>query len=194
MTRRKRLLSDVAVAFAVLILAALGTWQVQRLHWKEELIAERTAKYAAAPISSWDQAAEFRRARFEGRYLTDKAVKMGLQGRMMTPFALADGSVVLVDTVGQAQGSSIAEGHLRPSEQVGSFTPDNRPDRGEWFTADVLALAAALKLDRVRPWRIVAGPPPELPNDHLQYAITWYSLGLILIVIYLLARRKFATA
>jgi surfeit locus 1 family protein len=191
MTRRKRLLSDVAVAFAVLILAALGTWQIQRLHWKEALIAERAARYAAPPIASWDEAAEFRRARFEGNYLSDKAVKIGLQGRVVTPFALADGSVVLVDTVGPAQGA-VAEGHLRPSEQGGAFTPDNRPDRGEWFTADIPALAKALKLDRVRPWRIVAGPPPELPNDHLQYAITWYSLGVILIIIYLLARRKFA--
>ena len=191
MTRRKRLLSDFAVALAVLILAALGTWQVQRLHWKEELIAERTARYAAPPISSWDEASEFRRARFEGHYLPGKTAAIGLQGRVVTAFALADGSVVFVDSIGHPQGT-IAEGHLRPSEQGGAFTPDNRPEKGEWFTADIPALAVALKLDRVRPWRIVAGPPPELPNDHLQYAITWYSLGVILIVIYLLARRKFA--
>jgi surfeit locus 1 family protein len=192
MTRRKRLLSDAAVVLAVLVLAALGTWQVQRLHWKEALIAERTARYAAPPIISWDQAAEFRRARFEGRYLADKTVKIGLQGRMITPFALGDGSIVLVDATAPPRGT-VAEGHLRPSEQGGPFTPDNQPDRGEWFTADIPALAAALKLDRVRPWRIVDGPPPALPNDHLQYAITWYSLGIILIVIYVLARRKFAT-
>jgi surfeit locus 1 family protein len=164
---------------------------VQRLQWKEALIAERAAKYNAPPISSWDDAAEFRRARFEGRYLADKAVKIGLQGRVVTPFALADGSTVLVDTIGPPQGT-MAEGHLRPSERGGSFIPANRPDKNEWFTADIPALAAALNLDRVRPWRIIAGPPPELPNDHLQYAITWYSLGLALIVIYLLARRKFA--
>ena len=192
MTRRKRLLSDVAVTFAVVFLAALGTWQVQRLHWKEGLIAERTGRYAAPPIASWDQAAEFRRARLEGRYLSDKAVKIGLQGRMVTPFALADGSVVLVDSTAPPQGS-VADGYLRPSEQGGAFTPDNRPDRSEWFTADIPTLAAALNLDHVRPWRVVAGTPPALPNDHLQYAITWYSLGVILIVIYLLARRKFAT-
>lgn len=191
MTRRKRLLSDAAVVLAVIVLAGLGTWQVQRLHWKEALIAERTARLAAPPIASWDEAAEFRRARFEGTLLVDKAVRIGLQGRTILPFVLEDGSIVLVETHRRPAGK-VVEGYLRSSELGGAFTPDNEPDKGVWFTADIPAIAAALGLKRVHPWRIVAGIPPELPNDHLQYAITWYSLGLALVVIYPLARRKFA--
>jgi surfeit locus 1 family protein len=30
----------------------------------------------------------------------------------------------------------------------------------------------------------------ELPNDHLQYAITWFSLAIALVVIYVLYHRK----
>jgi surfeit locus 1 family protein len=191
MTKRKRLLSDAAVVLAVIVLAALGTWQVQRLHWKEALIAEREARLAAPPIASWEEAGEFRRARFQGTYLSAKAVKIGLQNRTVTPFALVDGSIVLVESQGPVQGA-IAEGYLRASEHGGEFTPANEPEKGQWFTADIPAIAAALKLERVRPWRIVVGAPPELPNDHLQYAVTWYSLGVALVLIYALARRKFA--
>jgi surfeit locus 1 family protein len=191
MTRRKRLLSDAAVVLAVIVLAALGTWQVQRLHWKEALIAERAARLAAPPIASWDEAAEFRRARFEGAYLPGKAVKIGLQNRTVTPFALADGSIVLVESQGAVQGA-VADGYLRASERGGEFTPANTPEKGQWFTVDIPAIAAAHKIERVRPWRLVVGAPPELPNDHLQYDVTWYSLGFALVVIYSLARRKFA--
>jgi surfeit locus 1 family protein len=60
-------------------------------------------------------------------------------------------------------------------------------------------MAAAAGLTRVRPVFVEAGPAPnpgglpiggqtqaDLPNDHLQYAITWYSLAAALAVIYAL--------
>ena len=191
MTRRKRLLSDAAVVLSFFLLIGLGTWQVQRLHWKEGLIAERETRLAAPPIASWDQAAEFRRARLEGAPMSDREVRIGLQGRLVTPFALADGSTVLVESTEPLKGN-VVSGYLRASEQGGGFIPANNLAKGEWYTADIPALAAALKLERVRPFRLVLGAPPELPNDHLQYAVTWYSLAAVLLIVYVLARRKFA--
>lgn len=191
MTRRKRLLSDAAVVLSFFLLIGLGTWQVQRLHWKEGLIAERETRLAAPPIASWDQAAEFRRARLEGTPMSDREVRIGLQGRLVTPFALTDGSTVLVESTEPLKGN-VVSGYLRASEQGGGFIPANNPAKGEWYTADIPALAAALKLERVRPFRLVLGAPPELPNDHLQYAVTWYSLAAVLLIVYVLARRKFA--
>jgi surfeit locus 1 family protein len=195
MMGHRRLISSAAVVLSFFLLIGLGTWQMQRLHWKEGLIAERETRFAAPPIVSWDQAAEYRRARFEGRWLSDRAVKIGLQGRIVTPFVLGDGSTVLVETRAPPPppGPGVAEGYLRASEQGGAFTPANQPEKGQWFTADIPALAQALKLERVHPWRIVAGTPPALPNDHLQYAITWYSLAAALVIMYLLARRKART-
>jgi len=191
MTRRKRLLSDAAVVLSFFIVIGLGTWQVQRLHWKEGLIAERETRLAAPPIASWEQAAEFRRARLEGTPISDREVRIGLQGRLVTPFALTDGSTVLVESTEPLKGN-VVSGYLRASEQGGGFVPANNPAKGEWYTADIPALAAALKLERVRPFRLVLGAPPELPNDHLQYAVTWYSLAAVLLIVYVLARRKFA--
>jgi len=192
MTGRKRLLSDAAVVLSFFILIGLGTWQVQRLHWKEGLIAERETRLAAPLLTSWDQAAEFRRARFTGIFQADRAVKIGLQGRIVTPLALADGSTVLVESAAPLSGPGTVEGYLRASEQGGGFIPANNPAKGEWYTADIPALAAALGLERARPFRLVIGMPPALPNDHLQYAVTWYSLAAVLLIVYVLARRKFA--
>ena len=51
MSFRPRLIPTLFTVPGVLILIALGVLQVQRLHWKEGLIAQRDAAVAAAPIS-----------------------------------------------------------------------------------------------------------------------------------------------
>jgi len=81
---------------------------------------------------------------------------------------------------------------LRLPQRRGWFVPDDRPERNEWFAVDVPAMAAAAKLDRLLPFYVDASgePPPELPNDHLQYAITWYALAVALLVVYILVVRR----
>jgi surfeit locus 1 family protein len=82
-------------------------------------------------------------------------------------------------------------------EKPGWFIPDNRPDRDAWFWIDLPAMAAADGLANVAPFYIDADAAPNpggwpkrgitplaLPNDHLQYAITWFSLAAALMVIY----------
>ena len=51
-TRRSRrwLVPTLMTGFGVVLLLGLGTWQVQRLHWKEGLIAAREARLAAPPV------------------------------------------------------------------------------------------------------------------------------------------------
>jgi surfeit locus 1 family protein len=188
-TERRRL-AALAVAAGVAILAGLGTWQVERLHWKEALIAERHARLAAPPIADWGEAAPFRRVRLEGVYLADRALAVGMQGRTVTPMLLDDGSVALVESGAPLGGRAMLEGVLRESESPGRFTPANDPAKGQWFTADVAAMARALRLDRVRPFLVATRPPPDPANDHLQYAITWYSLAVALVVIYVLSHRR----
>ncbi len=85
----------------------------------------------------------------------------------------------------------------------GMFTPDNRPGENFWFYVDVPAMAAHAGLKRMHPFVIEAGPAAnpggfpiggqsrvKLRNDHLQYAITWYSLAAALLVIYVLYHRR----
>lgn len=90
-------------------------------------------------------------------------------------------------------------GVLRTSGTPGSMTPPNIPADGQWFTADVHEMAAhwGLRTKEYYHFRVMAdhrGAPADLPqggqvrvdipNDHLQYAITWYGLALTLIGVY----------
>jgi surfeit locus 1 family protein len=83
------------------------------------------------------------------------------------------------------------------------FTPANRPDRNYWFWVDLPAMARADKLADVAPFYIDADAAPNpggwprggvtrlaLPNHHLQYAITWFSLAVAMAVIYVLSCRR----
>ena len=104
-------------------------------------------------------------------------------------------------SAGQLTGSVHVSGLLRlpPEAKPNWFLPDNRPDLNYWFWVDIPAMAAAAHLSPadVAPFYIGADATPNpggwphggvtplnLPNDHLQYAITWFSLATALVVIY----------
>jgi surfeit locus 1 family protein len=106
---------------------------------------------------------------------------------------------------GSPAGTVRVAGRLRlpPEKKPNWFVPDNRPDKDSWFWVDLKAMSAADRLAGVAPFYIDAdaapnpqGWPrggaslPELPNHHLQYAITWFSLAVAAIVIYLLSQRR----
>jgi surfeit locus 1 family protein len=216
---------------AFLVLVGLGTWQVERLHWKERLIAERHAGVTAPPVAlprDRDEARdlEFRRVRLGGQFLHEKELYLaatndkGTVGKhVLTPLRLDDGRVVLVNrgfvpderkdparrAEGQLGGTVEVEGLLRlaPETKPHWFVPDNRPDRNFWFYVDLPAMARAAELDAVLPFYVDAGDAPnpggwpkggttriELPNDHRQYAMTWYALAIALAVIYFLYHRR----
>src|SRR6185437_13769645 len=82
------------------------------------------------------------------------------------------------------------------------FVPDNRCDINYWFWIDLPAMAKCGHLAGLRAYYVDAGPAPnpggwplggqtrlDLPNNHLQYAITWFSLAVALGVIYILHLR-----
>jgi len=137
---------------------------------------------------------------------------------VFTPARLSDGRLVMIDrgfvpegrqdaasrAAGQVPGPVEIVGVLRWPEQRGMFTPADNPERNLWFLRDHLAIAQAKGLDRVAPFFIdqEAPPPPgglprpgrltpHLPNNHLQYAVTWYGLALVLVVAFAIwARRR----
>jgi surfeit locus 1 family protein len=80
-----------------------------------------------------------------------------------------------------------------------SLVPDNEPAKNifYWKDRDQMASSAGLDTHRLLPFFIDAGPAPnrgglpvggvtivDLPNDHLQYAITWYGLAAVLAVVF----------
>jgi cytochrome oxidase assembly protein ShyY1 len=86
-------------------------------------------------------------------------------------------------------------GYLRFPLVAGLFTPDVEHAKRLWFTRDHLAMAQALGWDRVAPFYIdleAPAPPSGVPkpgplrvdlaDDHMQYAITWFSLAGVVLV------------
>jgi surfeit locus 1 family protein len=216
---------------ALLICLALGAWQIERLFWKQDLIARRDAAVAAAPAPvpktlAEARGMEYRHVSDEGSFLYDKEIFLGAtsdaggQGyQVLTPLLEPGGRVVFVNrgyipaelkdsarrSAAQIPGTVHVQGLLRlpPTARPNWFLPDNRPDLNYWFWVDLPAMAAADNLDRVAPFYIDADATPNpggwpkggvtrltLPNNHLQYAITWFSLAIALIVIYVLFHRR----
>lgn len=229
MSFRPRFWPTLIAVPAVLAMLALGTWQVQRLHWKEALIAERQARSAAPAVAlpgpGEDPAGlEFRRTAATGRFLHDREMYLAARSlngnpgyHLVTPFALTDGRVILVDRgwvpvdrkepasrrAGQLEGELRMEGLIRLPGRQSWVVPDNEPERNVWFWIDLPAMAAHAGVEAETRYFVEAGPAEvpggfpiggqtriNLRNDHLQYAITWYALAAALLAIYLLYHRR----
>jgi surfeit locus 1 family protein len=228
---RPRLGPTLFTVPAVLILLGLGVWQVERLHWKEGLIARRDAAVAALPVApprTFAEASglEFRPIAAEGVFDNDRELFLaassdsGAAGyQIITPLKLADGRLLFVNRGfiplelkdrakrerGELSGPQRVAGLLRlpPPVKPSFFLPDNRPDLNLWFWVDLPAMARQDAVADPVPYYIDAdktsnpgGWPKggitrlDLPNDHLQYAITWFALAIALVVIYVLYHRR----
>jgi surfeit locus 1 family protein len=98
---------------------------------------------------------------------------------------------------GELTGPVQIVGVLRWPERPGLFTPAADPAKNLWFARDPAAMAAAKGVGPVAPFYIEQEAPPapgglpqvgalrpSFPNNHLGYAITWYGLALVLVVIF----------
>ncbi len=139
--------------------------------------------------------------------------KVGLQ--LVTPFKTDDGKIVLFDrgwipsekkepakrAEGQVPGRVELTGIVRRNQERRQFAPENAPDKNVWFHVDVplmRRMAGASPDPRLDAFFLDADAAPnpggvpvggqtrlDIPNDHLQYAITWFLLALALVGVYL---------
>ena len=150
------------------------------------------------------------------QYLFAQGLGGALGVQVVTPLVMADRRVVLVDRgfvpdalrdpvrrpQGQVQGEVSLTGILRISQQPGVFTPAPDAKARLWFVKDVPEIAKAAQVAAL-PVLIEADAAPnkggwplggqtrvDFPNDHLQYAITWFGLAFALLAIYLLYHRS----
>jgi surfeit locus 1 family protein len=180
----------IAISVFVVVMG-LGTWQVQRLLWKGDLIAHREAQLAAPALplgddlSGIDETFAFRRVSVSGEFLHDNEIYLAASHnrvigfKVITPLRRSDGSVVLVDRGfvpsaarpawlrgdGQVAGVVTIDGVVRASPRRGSFTPDNDLEKNYWFWFDYVAMAAFAGVE-APPFVVEAGPaenPGGLP-------------------------------
>lgn len=208
---RRSLFFVVIGAGGAAILLWLGFWQMQRLDWKLSVIDDIDARILAAPVplpATPDPAkdaylpveitgtlgAPYLRILVSQKEIgagyriisaLDTGTRRVLLDRGFTPVARTD--------ITTPQGLVTVQGNLQWPQETDGFTPE--PDLAEniWFARDVQAMAQALDAE---PLLVVAKQPSfndspvsplpvdtaAIPNDHLQYAITWFSLAAIWIV------------
>lgn len=183
---RRLIWSTLSTMVMAAVLLGLGAWQVERLRWKDALIAERQAGLSQAPVilpgpgrdfSGFD----FRPVLLRGRFLHARElflINRNRKGRpglhVITPFErqpVHGGGIVLVDrgwlpveardpfrrAEGQLEGELKISGIARLGEYGrGSLTPQNDPQKGVWFTPDAGAMGRILGLE-VLPLIVEAG-------------------------------------
>jgi surfeit locus 1 family protein len=229
---RKRIAAGVLCLIGVGILVGLGVWQLQRLKWKEDLLA-RVAALQTAPARPLEGVLaaggdlDFKRA--------DVACPDLERRPMLRMFAVRDGTAgyhliaacpikagvyasVLVDRgfisieqsatamqPGRETLPGLVTGVLRKGDKATFVTPANRSGDNLWYSRDVPAMAKALNagapapvfLMLEKPAALPSGPlpapmPAEIPNRHLEYALTWFGLAAALVGVYvaMLFRRR----
>ena len=158
-----------AMLAALAVLVGLGLWQLQRLHWKQGLLAQIEARTKGPPITLEDAVAlaregrdpNYYRVRVDGRFHHAKerylyAVSDGRVGwHIITPLETEDGDMVLVDrgfvpddlkdpssrALGQVDKLVTVTGIVRSPEIQGPFIPDNEPEANRWFWRDLAGMA-----------------------------------------------------
>lgn len=231
--RRGLLLPTLLTLAAFVVLVTLGTWQLQRRAWKQDLIATLTHRLTAAPVdlplpAQWpalrQEHDEFTRVKFRAEYLAGKEALVWATGSALRDDVKAPG--VFVFTAARfASGESIVvnRGYVADQKPTGATArPAPAPGPVEitgilrwpepkgweltapydksaqlWFMRDHIAMAQEKGWGAVAPFYIEREaqnpadglPPPgplkpNLPNNHLQYAMTWYGLAAVLLVIF----------
>lgn len=225
----------VAVGISLAILVALGTWQLQRLHWKTDLLA-RIAALQSAEARPLEPVLAAAAKGADVGYTRVKAICPGLaHAPFLQLYGIREGEagVRLISAcrlTGAAYGSILVDrgfspdtaaarpdvvaadatpieitGVVRAPDKRNAFAASDRPDL--WYTRDIPAMAKALGAPTPAPLFLMAETavnpevptlvpapvPVDIPNRHLEYALTWFGLAGALLGVYaamLFKRRK----
>lgn len=190
----------------VVALLILGFWQVERLHWKRAGLAVIEARIGGVAVSL-PSVVDVVRDRYLpvevqgviGPGEIDVLASRKLTGagyRVIVPFSIGQRQVLLDRGFIATEDKSIVRpqktltvvGNLHWPDEVDRYTPAPDIPANIWFARDVAAMAEVLGTepvlivaksdtgDGIEPFPVgTAG----IPNDHLQYAITWFSLAAV---------------
>mgnify|MGYP001973789626 CR=1 FL=1 len=175
MSFRPTLWSTVFALFGFTLLLALGTWQLNRLEWKNALIAERKAGSVGAPVelsfgTKKIQSLLWKRTQIRGFfihkyeiYLAARSMRGNVGFHVLTPLRLRSGKTVLINrgwvprekldpssrTLGQIKGEVSIEGIITPGFRKGIFTPANDAEKNVWLYVDYAAMSRFVGEDLV---------------------------------------------
>lgn len=188
------------------VLVWLGVWQMQRLDWKQDVLAQMDAELTAAPVAvpadpdpardAWLPVRASGRIGAEEILVQSSLKSVGPGFRVIVPFDM-DGRRILLDRGfirltdrdrSRPPVDATVIGNLHWPDEIDGFTPD--PEGRLFFGRDVAAMAAELGTEPTllvvretneNPLSVTPLPVTTsgIPNNHLQYAVTWFLMAIV---------------
>jgi len=209
------------VLFGVLIW--LGVWQLQRLKWKEGIVAAIRQAEMAQPVPLPAHPSPFQKVLISGAWVPGKAALYGDEvhdtpngpvpgGELIMPLRQVSGQVVLVDMGWVPEQAPVPypaapepAGYIHAPIARGWLSPPDDVAHGLYYTLDPARIGAGLGLGDVAPYMLIAmgkmPPPgsaapqpaqhlPTPPNNHYEYALTWFGFAGVLLFEFIFFARK----
>ena len=214
---KNKFLFSVFVYFIILTLLSLGFWQIYRLNWKLELIEQIENSLKNNPVElSNIQKKNYLRIKTSGDIDFDKQIYLynlndaGKPGfEVINPIKIGDENYLVnrgwipfekkdlpeINLVDQNQ----IVGTLMLQTKASTFKPENEIEKNYWFTLNredilkftgrnfseyVIYLNGEYKIPKPR---VITA---KISNNHKKYAITWFSMAISILLIYLYFRKK----
>ena len=214
---KNKFLFSVFVYFIILTLLSLGFWQIYRLNWKLELIdqIENSLKNNPVELSNIEKK-NYLRIKTSGDIDFDKQIYLynlndaGKPGfEVINPIKIGDENYLVnrgwipfekkdLPEINEVDQNQIV-GTLMLQTKPSTFKPENDIEKNYWFTLnreDILKFTGRNFSDYViylngdykipKPRLITA----KISNNHKKYAITWFSMAISILLIYLYFRKK----
>ena len=214
---KHKFLFSVFIIFFIFVFIGLGTWQIIRLNWKNNLILEIENSLKNPPVELAQSNKEnFLKIKTSGSIDFDKQIYLynlnesGTPGfEVINPITIGDENFLInrgwipFEKKGTQEINVFDQkniiGTLKLQGRKNIFKPDNDLDENYWFSLnreDILKFTGKnfskyiIYLDGnyqlTRPKKITA----NISNNHQKYAITWFSLALSILLLYLYFRKK----
>ena len=214
---KHKFLFSVFIIFFIFVFIGLGTWQIIRLNWKNNLILEIENSLKNPPVELAQSNKEnFLKIKTSGSIDFDKQIYLynlnesGTPGfEVINPITIGDENFLInrgwipFEKKGSQEINVFDQkniiGTLKLQGRKNIFKPDNDLDENYWFSLnreDILKFTGKnfskyiIYLDGnyqlPRPKKITA----NISNNHQKYAITWFSLALSILLLYLYFRKK----
>jgi len=214
---KNKFLFSVFVCFIILVLLSLGSWQLYRLNWKLNLLSEIENSLKNNPVEfSKNNKKNYLRIKTSGIIDYDKQIYLynlnesGKPGFEVINPIIIDNENYLInrgwipfDKKNKSEINLMDKdkiiGTLKLQHKASTFKPQNDIDKNYWFTLDrddifkytgkkfsdyIIYLNGDYKLPK--PKVITA----NISNNHKKYAITWFSMAISILLIYLYFRKK----
>ena len=209
---------DIFFIFFIFTILSLGTWQVYRLYLKNNLISDLQNNLKTSSINfNVDIDKEYTKVLFKKKDLNTKIFLYHLNKgeigfKVIVPYEINSSLLVLVDKgwirkdkinliKNTLFNDAIIEGYTKKIREKNLFTPNNNIKEDFLYSVEIDNLKKSLNKN-IYPLLIMQTSKTNkdiipndfearLPNNHLQYAITWYGLAIFTIIFFLYYRKKF---